>query len=283
MPSLTLREAVISGTNLLNSNGVETARLDAEVLLAFILGISRTELYIKSSQEISEDKLTEYFSMLRRRTNREPVAYLTGEKEFMSLSFKVNSDVLIPRPETEMLVEEALAIKPLCVIDVGTGSGAIAVSIARYLPGCRVMAVDISAGALEVAKINASRNGVSDRLEFYHANLLEPFSTEDYFGKVDLITANLPYIPSVEMANLPVDVGVYEPHGALDGGFDGLELYRDLCPSAFKLLRKGGVLLLEFGYDQADALAELLKETGFSTIKVVKDLAGLNRIINAVK
>lgn len=281
--ALTIREALTLATGELNSRGIETARLDAEVLLANVLGFSRTDLYIKDGSVIQEDKITKYFSMVRRRSDREPVAYITGEKEFMSLSFKVNNHVLIPRPETEMLVEEALEIKPLRVIDVGTGSGAIAVSLAYYLPKSIVKAIDISVAALDVARENAIRHRVDERVELVQGNLLEPFDSPEFLSAFDLITANLPYIPTPEMPVLQYDVREYEPDLALDGGVDGLSYYRLLGPAAYNILTGGGILLLEFGYTQAASLKEFLKDIGFSDIEIIQDLAGLDRIIKAIK
>lgn len=281
--ALSIREALSKATEILRSRGIETGRLDAEVLLANVLDFTRTDLYIKDELVLEDDKLNEYFSMVRRRSDREPVAYITGEKEFMSLSFKVNNNVLIPRPETEMLVEEALEIKPLRIIDVGTGSGAIAVSLAYYLPQSNVKAIDISAEALEVARENIIRHGVQERVELLQGNLLEPFDSPVYYSSFDLITANLPYIPTPDMPVLPYDVRGYEPEGALDGGTDGLSYYRVMGPMALKVLSSGGMLLLEFGYTQAAPLAALLEGLGFCDIKIIQDLAGLDRIIKAKK
>lgn len=281
--ALSIREALSQATGLLHSCGIETARLDAEVMLANVLNTSRIDLYIKDGLVIEDDKLNKYFSMVRRRSDREPVAYITGEKEFMSLSFKVNNNVLIPRPETEILVEEALEIKPLRIIDVGTGSGAISVSLAYYLPESIVKAIDISVTALEVARENAIRHGVDKRVELLQGDLLEPFDSSEFFCSFNLITANLPYIPTPEMPKLPYDVRGYEPEGALDGGVDGLSFYRGMGPAAFKLLTNGGILLLELGYRQAAPLADFLKGLGFSDVKILQDLAGLDRIIKARK
>ncbi len=278
---VTFKEAVSKGAEILRSKSIETARLDAEVLLAHVLNISRIDLYLRDGL-IGESELSEYFRVVRRRSDREPVAYLTGEKEFMSLTFKVCNSVLIPRPETEILVEKALEIKPFSVIDVGTGSGAIAVSLAYYLPESCIRAVDTSFKALEVARENAARHGVADRVVFYQGHLLDPFDSQ-HLSQYDLITANLPYIPTQEMSELPYDVRGYEPDGALHGGDDGLDLYRELLPAAVKLLKQGGCLLIEFGYLQADALAKMAAFHGFGRIEIIKDLAGLNRVIKAAK
>lgn len=276
-----INDLLAHATKILRSGGIESARLDAEVLLAFVLNKTRTGLYIDSCHSVNKEDTNKYLHLVQRRASGEPIAYLTGEKEFMSLLFKVNQDVLIPRPETEMIVEEALEIKPLSVIDVGTGSGAIAVSIAYYLPGCKVAAVDISPEALSIARFNAQRHGVNDRINFYQGDLLKPIINIAPAINYDLITANLPYIPSFEMDKLPLDVKKYEPALALDGGQDGLKYYYELCSNALKVLAPGGILLLEIGYDQGTKLAKYLSSLGFAGVKVLKDLAGLDRIVKA--
>ncbi len=283
MPSPTIRETLAMATETLRMNGLETPRLDAEVIMAAVLNLSRPDLYIKSEDAVSPERLTKYFSLVERRAAREPVAYITGVKEFMSLPFRVNRDVLVPRPETELLVEEALAIKPLRIIDVGTGSGAIAVSMAYYLPGSRVTAIDISAEALAVARHNAVLHGVAGRVTFLKGNLVDPLVKSEHYGCFDLVAANLPYIPSSEMDNLPVDVRGYEPAKALDGGPGGLEKYRELCPRAFELLKTGGAILLEIGYGQAVQLLAFLTGVGYQNIQVIRDLAGLERLVKAYK
>ena len=283
MPSLTIREVLAGATAEIRQAGLDLPRLDAEVILAGILRKSRTDLLIDCQQVIPDLELHQFSRAIARRVAGEPVAYITGEKEFMSLSFKVDRNVLIPRPETEIVVEEALAIKPLCVIDVGTGSGAIAVSIAHYARDVQVTAIDISAGALEVAKNNAIRHGVAERISFLRGNLVEPLDSPGFYGRFDAITANLPYIPSLEMDNLPVSVRQYEPFTALDGGQDGLQYYRNLCPPALNLLKEGGMLLLEIGYTQAGVLKDFLAGLGYCDIEVISDLAGLDRVIKARK
>ncbi|MDT3698342.1 MAG: peptide chain release factor N(5)-glutamine methyltransferase [Thermincola sp.] len=283
MNPVTVREALAAATIRLRGGGVAAPRLDAEVLLAFVLDAARTNLYINIDKTISGPDHARYSSCVQRRLTGEPVAYITGEKEFMSLTFCVDSNVLIPRPETEVLVEEALEIKPLRVVDVGTGSGAIAVSLAYYLPESLVTATDLSSAALRIAALNAANNSVSNRINFLHGDLLGPLDHPEFFGTFDLVAANLPYIPSVEMTGLPVDVRDFEPSSALDGGFDGLMYYRSLGPSAYRLLKSKGVLLVEIGYDQSAVMKDFLSGLGYANITVIKDLAGLERIVKATK
>lgn len=279
----TIHKILAEAALLLRDRGIESARLDAEVLLAFVLKAKRQDLYINSNASLTPEQVKQYMNLVQRRAGGEPIAYITGHKEFMSLDFNVSSNVLIPRPETELIVEEALEIKPLYVIDVGTGSGAIGISIAHYLPGCHVTAVDISPLALETARTNAAQLGVSDRVHFYLGNLLEPVPACPVSRGYDLITANLPYIPSCEMDKLPVDVKEFEPILALDGGGDGLKYYYILCAQALNILASGGVILMEIGYDQGPKLAGYLKATGLYETSVIKDLAGLDRIVKAVR
>ncbi len=289
MTSLTVREALGKATAVLRSHGLETARLDAEVLLAFVLKTSRSRLYIDSEKILSGDDLTEFFSLVERRLNREPIAYITGEKEFMSLIFKVNRNVLIPRPETEIIVEwviekvNKLLLSPdnPIILDVGTGSGAIAISLARYLPQAEIWATDISAQALELARLNAKNMAVEDRITFLNSDLLTGIPAR-LKGKAHFVVANLPYIPKEEIPHLPAEVAGYEPHIALDGGGDGLDLYRKLIPQAREILAAGGWLCMEIGMSQTKTLASLLPASNWGEgIQVLKDYAGLDRFIVA--
>jgi release factor glutamine methyltransferase len=280
---LSIRDALTEATKELNHRGIETARLDSEVLLAYLLGLSRTDLYLRIDEKLSPEKVGEFDTVVRRRADFEPVAYITGEKEFMSLLFQVNRNVLIPRPETEVLIQEALAIRPLNIIDVGTGSGAIAVSLVFYLPDSYAVAIDISSEAIKTAHLNAVRHCVDKRISFMQADLLELLRKEGYQGRTDLITANLPYIPANEMDNLPPEVLGHEPAIALNGGPDGLDYYRQMIPDAYNLLKPDGVLLSEIGYNQAELMKDILVKAGFKDIRVINDLAGLNRIMRAVK
>lgn len=283
MNSATIREALAAAALSLRGGGIETPRLDAEVLLAFVLQADRISLYINMDKSISEPEQSSYSSYILRRLTGEPVAYITGEREFMSLTFRVNRNVLIPRPETEVLVEEALAIRPQRIVDVGTGSGAIAVSLAYYLPESLVTATDLSPAALSIAAGNAASNGVGDRINFLQGDLLEPLDHPEFFDSFDLIAANLPYIPSSEVSTLPVDVRQFEPLTALEGGADGLKYYRGLSPVAFRLLKSDGTLLVEIGYNQYAGMKDFLTGLGYANVTVIKDLAGLERIIKATK
>ncbi|TYO96542.1 peptide chain release factor N(5)-glutamine methyltransferase [Desulfallas thermosapovorans] len=283
MPGNTLRECLGRAARYLKDSGAPTPRLDAEVLLAHVLGRDRVYLYREADLVLSEECRLRYRALLRRRAGGEPVAYLTGHKEFMGLDFMVGPHVLIPRPETELMVEKALAVlagwsgEERIAVDVGTGSGAVAVSLARLAPpGTRVYATDISTRALDMARANAARHSVP--VSFYAGDLLTPLDGVLPAGSVALICANLPYIPSRDLAGLPRDVRQYEPVLALDGGVDGLELYRRLVPRAGTLLAPGGHLFMEIGPEQAQAALSLLAPAGWR-VRLLRDLAGHPRLV----
>lgn len=283
---LTLRDSLIWAARYLRANGAFSPRLDAEVLLAHVLGRDRVYLYREAHQVLDADHARRYRALLERRADGEPVAYLTGYKEFMGLDFMVGPHVLIPRPETELMVEKALEVLagwpgPRVVVDVGTGSGAVAVSLARLAPpDTRVHAVDISPQALDMARVNAARHRVP--VLFHVGDLLTPLQEVLSPETVAVITANLPYIPSGDLAGLPRDVRGFEPALALDGGFDGLELYRRLVPQAAALLSPGGCLCLEIGPDQGGGALALLAPPIWRA-RLFEDLAGHPRLICGAK
>jgi len=262
---------------------VETPSLDAEVLLAHVTGLDRAGLYRDWENSLTGEAAAGLFALAERRLSGEPVAYLTGSKEFMGLEFKVDPRVLIPRPETELLVEKALKILPPVpvVIDAGTGSGAIAVSLAFYRPRAVVYACDLSPEALAVARLNAARHGVASRVFFFCGDLLKPLAGRLPAGGADLIAANLPYIAQEDLPGLPREVRLFEPLLSLDGGMDGLEFYRRLVKEAPVFLKPGGYLLLEIGDGQGHKIAGLLERPQWETL-VLKDLAGYDRLVVAV-
>ncbi|MCQ2559382.1 MAG: peptide chain release factor N(5)-glutamine methyltransferase [Clostridia bacterium] len=261
-------------------NKIDNPRLEAEVLLAWLLGCDRVWLYAHSEEET--ELADEYRKLLDRRIKGEPVAYLLGKREFMGLDLEVNPAVLIPRPETELLVEKALAFcankGAIKAADVGTGSGAIALSLAFYAPEVQVWGLDISAAALAVAERNRKKLGLEERVNLQKNDLLTDWPED---CQLDLVLANLPYIPSQQMAGLMRDVRDFEPVLALDGGSDGLQLYRRLRPQAEKLLRPGGLLLLEIMSGQG---AILTREANSNwTVGVDLDWAGQERIFWGIK
>ncbi len=276
----------------MKKRGINSPRLDAEVLLASAWGRERADLLIFSEDRVPKEVQVVFLDLLKERSKGIPVAYLTGEKEFMSLDFYVNFDVLIPRPETELLVERVLKFlaeldKPLkgeeeqLLADVGTGSGAVAVSLAYYNPKVKVLAIDISPQALKTAARNAERHGVKGRVQFLQGDLLTPLLEQGFIGMGTAVAANLPYIPTADLPGLPIDVQ-YEPKNALDGGKDGLEHYRRLIPQAGLFLAPGGLLACEIGTGQGPVLAGLLEQEGWNRVEVIKDYAGRERVVTAV-
>lgn len=276
----TVREALAWARAELHAGGVETPGLDAAVLLGAVLGCGRAELYREPERPLAPAEWECFARQVAARRAGQPAAYLTGHREFMGLDFLVRPGVLVPRPETELLVEEGLRLladapAPV-VVDVGTGSGAIAVSLARLCPSARVLATDVSGEALAVARENAGRHGAA--VEFFQGDLLEPVPPA-LDGGVDLVAANLPYIPTADLANLPPAVRA-EPRLALDGGLDGLEHYRRLVPQAHRLLRSGGHLLFEIGPGQGAAALVLVGPPAWKS-RLLPDLAGRERLIAA--
>jgi release factor glutamine methyltransferase len=274
---LNLKQSLEYARNELRTNNISDASLEGEILLRHVLSIDRAQLFSQLDQKINPDKIESIKRALARRIDGEPAAYITGHKEFYGLDFIVNHSVLIPRPETELLVEKTIALtkrrKILTIADVGTGSGAIAVALAVNLPRVTLYATDISATALEVAVANAAMHGVTDRITFLQGNLLEPLPAE-----IDLVIANLPYVMTSGIKN--DGALAFEPAGALDGGEDGLERFREFCRAARKKLVGEACILMEVGKGQASAVRVLLeKSLPGRIIGIERDLAGIERVI----
>ena len=271
---MTYREALNLGEKVLETASIVEAKLDAWLLLEMVCKIDRSFYYLHMEDDLLEEQVSEYEIALKKRAEHVPLQYIVGETEFMGLKFKVNSSVLIPRQDTETLVEEALkVITPgMRVLDLCTGSGCIIVSILHNVADVEGYATDISKQALNVAKENAKLNGVA--VNFERSDLFDNVT-----GTFDVIVSNPPYIPSLEVVKLMPEVGSFEPLEALDGKEDGLYFYRKIAEEAPKYLRAGGGLFLEIGCDQGACVAELLRQQGFADVKVVKDLAGLDRVV----
>lgn len=253
----------------------DTPRLEAEVLLAFVLETSRAALLTHPERLLTPDQLSRYRILVHRRASNYPLPYLTGRVEFYGLEFEVTPEVMIPRPETEMLVDLALARHPATVVDVGTGCGCIGVSLAVHLPRTMIYAIDISPPALAVARRNVDRHHVGERVRLMVGDVLTPRP-----GLADLIVSNPPYVPTGKCASLPDSVRNHEPGIALDGGPDGLDVVRRLLREAPAVLRPGGALLIEIGADQTQA-ASYLAHTFFprAVVRVHPDLAGRDRVL----
>jgi release factor glutamine methyltransferase len=271
-----VRDALGAAADALLAAGVESPRLDAELLLAEATGRGRAELVADGRTEVAPDAGRLFGEMVRRRLRREPVAYILGRKGFRRIELAVDRRVLIPRPETELLVELALEAGPRRLLDVGTGSGAVALAVADELPACEVTATDTSAGALEVARGNAARLGLADRVRFLEGTIpgIEGSGAEAEGAGFDLIVANLPYIAERDWPGLAPEVTKWEPPGALLAGPDGLDAHRELIP-----VLPGVPVGLEVGERQAGPVGDMLREAGFGEIEVRRDLAGIDRVV----
>jgi release factor glutamine methyltransferase len=268
--------------------GLDESGLDAEILLAKATGKTRTGLIASINLPVGAEAQAVFEGMVTRRASREPLQYITGHQEFFGLDFEVGPGVLVPRPETELIIEEAgLLLKGLdrpLVADIGTGSGCIAVSIAVSVPGAEVYATEISGAAAGLARRNIEKHGTGGRVKLLEGDLFGPLTGLGLDGKFDLIASNPPYIPSAEVLKLMPEVRDWEPAGALDGGPDGLDAVGRLINEAPEWLKPGGCLLVEIGFDQSDAVRELVESSGSLFFKkYLKDFANYNRILVATK
>lgn len=271
---MTYREAVEFGTKCLTDAGVPDAALDAWYLLQMVCKIERSYYYVHGEEDITQDAQKEYEIAVQKRAEHIPLQHIIGEQEFMGLRFKVNSNVLIPRQDTETLVEQVLKIvKPgMKVLDLCTGSGCVLISVLKNAPELTGMGSDISKTALLVAKENAKLHEVD--AEWVRSDLFDNI-TETF----DVIMANPPYIPTGEILSLMPEVRDFEPENALDGGADGLDFYRKIAGQVKDYLNPGGYVYMEIGYDQGEAVSELMRNAGFTEVEVIKDLARNDRVV----
>ena len=295
--SLDVRTALKEGIHLLREARVPSETLASELLLLHVTRRDRTWLYAHPEEILDSQILESYFSLLHRRAAGEPTQHLTGKQEFWGLEFEVTPDVLIPRPETEHLIEVALdrlAVRELrsshdpkltgeglTLVDIGTGSGCIAIALAKELPATKIYATDISPAALAVAQRNATHLGFSSRIQFLESNLLMAFSSSHQSLLFDLLISNPPYIGRKETSTLPIEVRDHEPASALFGGEEGYELYGLLIPEAARHLKPGGLLVLELGHDSLSAVRPLLETPHWTNLHVTHDLAGIPRVLSA--
>jgi release factor glutamine methyltransferase len=270
--------------SFLAEKGCESPRVDAEVLLAHALGCKRIDLYgLRHADEAPAEVRKCYRELIRKRIEGCPVAYLVGRKEFFSLEFNVSPAVLIPRPDSEVAVMECLALAKLLaapsIIDIGTGSGNLAIAIAQQHPGAGITATDISSDALAVARGNAEKHGVADRIAFVHGDLFAAMGGDASF---DFVVSNPPYIPTSEVPRLPIGVRDYEPRLALDGGPDGYQVFERLISEAARFLKPGGWLMVEIGAPQAERARQRLTEHGgYELAATVRDFSGHPRVLKA--
>lgn len=274
---MNINEILRKATSKLDAAGIENARLDAEILLAHVLNCRRLYLYVDADKNVSPDRINRYESLIESRIEKIPVAYLTGQREFFGLNFAVTPAVLIPRPDTEILVQVSIEklskIDSPIFLDIGTGSGAICISILKQLKTARAVTVDISADAIDCAKFNAEKFGVDDRLTFHIGNLFEPLRGQKFHA----VISNPPYIPTKDLATLQDEVQ-REPQLALDGGSDGLNFYRRIIDEASKFLFDGGFLAVEIGINQVDAVKSLMSKN-FNAVEIFRDLSNIERVV----
>ena len=291
----TIKRVLEWTTEYFKRENIESPRLNAELLLAHILGKTRLQLYLEFDRPLPPGELTLFKKIIIKRSHHIPLSYLTGEQDFMGLRLKIDENVYIPRPETEILVEEALktirnidfeedkARGDFIIVDLGTGSGNIAIKLAVELEKSKIYAVDISSEAIQVARENVRRHNLSKRVTFLQGNLFIPLVDLGLEGKVDLVISNPPYVRSEEMKSLPFEV-LREPRIALEGGWDGLRIYRKIISQSPKFLRKKGFLALEIGYRQAKGIQDLiLEQKELYSPQVISDYEGIERIILAKK
>lgn len=277
---MTVNEIILETAKKLKQAKIESANLDSRLLLCEFLGVDKVWLIVNSQKEI--EVLDGYEELVSRRLAHEPMQYILNRAEFMGLGFYVDSNVLVPRPDTEVLVEkviEYIGDKKAVFADLGTGSGCIPISILANCKNANGYAFDISADALKIAHKNAVSNKVGERLEFVNMDILSDFPHME----LDCIVSNPPYIESEVISGLMEDVRAYEPTIALDGGADGLVFYRRIADKGRDILKKGGLIAFEIGYNQAESVSSILKDKGYTNIEVTKDIAGNDRVVTAIK
>jgi len=276
---MTIKELINQGNMMLKNEGIESPKNKARTIMQYTLKKPREYLIIYDNKEVTKIQREEYIKNIKRLIMGEPLQYIIGVQEFMKLKFLVTKDVLIPQPDTEILVEEVIGIlkniqNPV-ILDLCTGSGAIAIAIAKYVQNVKIYASDISKKALEIAKQNATLNGVANNINFIESNLFDKIKNE----KFDIIVSNPPYVPTNDIKKLPIDVQ-NEPHLALDGGKDGLDFYRKIAKEGYKYLNRQGYICLEIGYDQKNDVKKIIdKERRYVETYCKKDLCQNDRII----
>ncbi len=282
---LTVLESIKLSTEYLEKKGIESARINAELLLAKILNCKRLDLYLQFERPLVEEEIKLYREFLSRRSKFEPVQYILGSVEFYGLEFEVNKSVLIPRPETEILVEEIINSfnkeDTTKILDVGTGSGNIAVSLAVHLPESKIIAIDSSIDALNTAKKNSELNNTKDRINFieWDINSGDLFPEKDF----DIVVSNPPYVSETDFTKLQPELKIYEPKVALTDNADGLSFYKSICTKSKDLLKTGGQIFLEAGMGQAEKIKDILLNNNYSNVKLKKDYLNIDRVVSGVK
>jgi release factor glutamine methyltransferase len=288
MESWTIQKLLSWVTEYFTGKGIDSPRLSAEWLLCYVLGIKRIELYTQFNKVVGQEQLSQLHELVKRAGAHEPIAYITGKKEFYSLEFEITKDCLIPRPETELLVERAIEFLRTrngeqFICDLCTGSGCVAVAIARNRANCRIVATDISDAALAIAEKNIARHGLMNRIKLLQGDLFEPVIAGLGPAKFDLIVCNPPYVSEPEYEKLAPNVKDFEPKSALTAGKDGLDIIKKIIADANQHLKPTGTLMLEIGNEQGNAVQKLLETAGyFGDVKIDKDYSNLDRLALAV-
>ena len=264
----------------------DTPKLDTEIILQKVMGdVDRLYIQLNLDKELTSSQMTHFNEMINDRLKGRPIAYIVNNREFMGLDFFVEEGVLIPRPDTEVLVEEILEIVKergdVDIVDIGTGSGAISVSLAKYIDKCRIYSLDISEKALNIGNLNAKNNNVDAKIKFIKSDIFSGIENKDI--KVDIIVSNPPYIRKGDIDTLHTQVKDYEPYIALEGGEDGLDFYRDITKKSNEYLKESGILAFEVGHDQAQDVCNIMKSNGYSKIYTKKDLQGIDRVVIGYK
>lgn len=289
----TISSLLEKGIETLGEGDYLNPLLDAQILLMHVLDVEKLYLYTHNNQLVKREAVEKFLELIDQRKKRYPLQYIIGKQEFMGLDFKVREGVLVPRPDTEILVEKIIELvevgyfkekedkkEDIRIVDIGTGSGAITLSLAHFIKNSFVYSVDISKLALSVAGENAKLHDLESQVKFLNGSLLEPLIDENLEGKVDILVSNPPYIPTKTIEKLQREVSTYEPKLALDGGEDGLDFYRKIIDQSARFLAKRSIIAFEIGHDQANDIKNLLKVTGnFDKISLVTDLSGLDRVI----
>jgi release factor glutamine methyltransferase len=288
MEPWTIQKLLSWVTEYFTGKGVDSPRLSAEWLLCYVLGLKRIELYTQFNKVVGQEQLSQLHELVKRAGAHEPIAYITGKKEFYSLEFEITKDCLIPRPETELLVERAIEFLRTrngeqFICDLCTGSGCIAVAIARNFASCRIVATDISDAALTVAEKNVAKHGLMNRVKLLQGDLFEPVIAGLGPAKFDLIVSNPPYVSEPEYEKLAPNIKDFEPKSALTAGNDGLDIIKKIIADANQHLKPTGALMLEIGNEQGNAVRNLLETAGyFGDVKIDKDYSNLDRLAVAV-
>ncbi len=278
---LTVLEALNSASNYLQNKGIKSSRLNAELLLSHVLNCKRLELYLSFDRPLQKSEIDSYRELLKRRSTFEPLQYIIGKVEFYGLEFEVNQSVLIPRPETELLVEAVIESvakdERINILDIGSGSGNISIALAKNIPSCTVVGIDISEEAIETSTRNAKLNGVESQLMFVKKNILNGIEINE--NSFDVVVSNPPYVSVADFVNLDPELRLYEPQIALTDESDGLSFYRNISVLSRSLLKNNGKLFFEIGAGQSDAVKKILIDSDYKNIVIIKDYSDIERVI----